>query len=90
MTSLYSIIEGCNFEIYELIQGIVRDEMSHFTQVANTLIAMGVDPEIDNDEVSKHMYEKKQLPGCVLPTLRPSLEKLRTQRGTQLAGSTNR
>lgn len=76
MTSLYSIIEGCNFEIYELIQGIVRDEMSHFTQVANTLIAMGVDPEIDNDEVSKHMYEKKQLPGCVLPTLRPSLEKL--------------
>ena len=76
LTSLYSIIEGCNFEIYELIQSIVREEMSHFTQVANTLIAMGVPPEIDNDKVSTFMYEKQRLPGCVLPTLKPSLEKL--------------
>ncbi len=76
LTSLYSIIEGCNYEIYELIQTIVREEMLHMTQVANTLIAMDEDPIVDDNTVSKSIFERGRLPGKVLPTLKVSLEKL--------------
>ena len=77
LTSLYSIVEGCNHEIYELIQSVVREEMLHFAQVANTLVALGVTPQIDNDVVSKAMFGKTpRLPGGVLPNLKVSLEKL--------------
>jgi hypothetical protein len=57
LTSLYSITEGCNYEIYELIESVVREEMLHFTQVANTLIAMGERPQIDVDAVSFNAWE---------------------------------
>jgi hypothetical protein len=76
LTSLYSIIDGCNYEIYELIQSIVREEMLHMTQVANTLIAMNETPKVDDNTVSEAIYKKGRLPGQVLPTLKVTLEKL--------------
>ena len=74
LTSLYSIVEDCNFEIYELIQGIVIQEMLHMTQAANTLIAMGGRPLIDSADVTPTFPGR--LPGCVLPGLNVTLEKL--------------
>lgn len=74
LTSLYSIVEGCNTEIYGIIRSIIIQEMLHFTQSANILIAMGEDPLIDSPDVTPSY--PTQLPGGVLPKLVVSLEKL--------------
>ena len=75
LTALYSIIEGCNLEIQQLIRSIVMQEMLHLLQVTNILIAIGGDPLIDNSSVAPH-YPTIGLPGGVLPRLRVSLKKL--------------
>lgn len=75
LTSLYSIREGCNYETYELIQSVVVQEMLHFTQAANTIIAMGGRPLIDQHSISPS-YPRRGLPGDVLPNLLVTLERL--------------
>ena len=75
LTALYSIIEGCNLEIQQLIRSIVMQEMMHLVQVTNILIAIGGEPKIDNNSVVPH-YPTIGLPGGVLPRLRVSLKKL--------------
>ena len=75
LTALYSIIEGCNLEIQQLIRSIVMQEMLHLLQVTNILIAIGGEPKIDDSSVVPH-YPTIGLPGGVLPRLRVSLNKL--------------
>lgn len=74
LTSLYSIVENCNFEIYELIQSVVVQEMLHMTQAANILIAMGGRPLIDDSDFTPKF--PGPLPGSVLPGLVATLERL--------------
>ena len=75
LTSLYSIVGSCNFEIYELIWSVVIQEMLHMTQAANTLIAMGGRPIIDNANFTPS-FPTVGLPGNVLPGLNVTLERL--------------
>lgn len=75
LTSLYSIVENCNFEIYELIWSVVIQEMLHMTQAANILIAMGTKPVIDNADFTPK-FPSPGLPGGVLPGLNVTLERL--------------
>ena len=74
LTSLYSIVNGCNQQIYQRIRSVVRQEMLHLTQIANTLIAMGGEPRIDSSDVIP-MYPTN-LPGGVLPKVKLSIKKL--------------
>ncbi len=74
LTGLYSIVDGCNQEIYNLIRSVVIQEMLHMTQSANTLIALGGSPQIDSTDCV-HQYPTG-LPGGVLPGLVVTLEKL--------------
>ena len=41
LTTLYSIADGCNVEIYNLLRSVVIQEMLHLVQAANILIAIG-------------------------------------------------
>ena len=74
LTALYSIVEGCNQQIYDMIRSVVIQEMLHMTQAANTLIALGGSPQIDSTDCV-HQYPTG-LPGGVLPGLVVTLEKL--------------
>ena len=75
LTSLYSIVEGCNTEVYRLIHSVIMQEMLHMTQAANVLISLGGEPIIDSRKAVPK-YPKIGLPGGVLPHLRVTLEKL--------------
>ncbi|MCW3465063.1 ferritin-like domain-containing protein [Chitinophaga nivalis] len=46
LTAMYSIKQGYNIEIYELIRGVVMEEMLHMSLVCNLLIAIGGSPDI--------------------------------------------
>lgn len=74
LTTLYSIPHDCNVEIYDLIRLIVMQEMFHFALVGNLLIALGVVPKIDFPTFAPSY--PGPLPGCVLPALNVTLEKL--------------
>ena len=50
LTTLYSIVDGCNIEIYNTIREIVMQEMMHFAQAANLLISIGGTPVIDSPD----------------------------------------
>ena len=78
LTSLYSIKEGCNHEIAELLRSVLMQEMLHLAQAANTLIAMGGRPLLDDESVAPS-YPTMGLPGGVLPGLEVTLEKLSLQ-----------
>ena len=75
MTSLYSIVDGCNSEIYDLIRSVLIQEMLHMVQAANILIATGGTPIVDNASFVP-TYPTKGLPGCVHPNLMVYLDKL--------------
>ena len=75
LTSLYSIVDGCNKEIYDLIRSVIMQEMFHLIQAANILIAVNGSPIIDSKEAIPS-YPTIGLPGGVLPKLRVTLEKL--------------
>lgn len=77
LTSLYSIVDGCNQEIYNLIRSVIIQEMLHMTQSANLLIAMNESPLIDSASVTPTF--PTTLPGGVLPGLRVQLRKLSLQ-----------
>lgn len=74
LTSLYSIVEGCNVEAYQLMRNIAIQEMLHFQQAANILIAIGGDVLID-DAKAVPKYPVYKLPGGVLPHLKLYLKK---------------
>ena len=73
LTSLYSIMEHCNVEANNVMRNIVVQEMLHFAQAANILIAIGGRVKIDSEEVVP-VYPT-HLPGGVLPNLTLTLEK---------------
>lgn len=74
LTSLYTIMDDCNVEAYHLIRNIIVQEMLHFAQAANILIAIGGKVKIDsNDTVPQ--FPTTGLPGGVLPGLTLTLEK---------------
>ena len=75
MTSLYSIVDGCNSEIYRLIHSVLIQEMLHMVQAANILIATGGTPIVDNASFVP-TYPTIGLPGCVHPNLTIYLDKL--------------
>ena len=73
ITSLYSIIEHHNKDAYTAIREVVMQEMLHFVQAANILIATGGNLTIDDpDFVPK--YPTRGLPGGVHSHLYISLE----------------
>ena len=74
LTSLYSIMEDCNTEAYQLMRNIAMQEMLHFAQAANMLIAVGGNVRIDYPDVVPS-YPTVGLPGGVLPSLDVSLKK---------------
>ena len=74
LTSLYSIVDGCNKEVYALIRSIIMEEMLHMTQAANILIAVGGHPQIDSDETVP-TFPRTGLPGNVVPHLHITLQK---------------
>ena len=74
LTSLYSIVENHNTDGYKAIREVVMQEMLHFVQAANILIAIGGKVMIDGpDFVPK--YPAKGLPGHVHPYLNINLRK---------------
>lgn len=75
LTSLYSIVDGYNREIRQIIQQVVKQEMQHMTHAANILIAIGGHPIIDRSDAAPS-YPAKGLPGGVLPNLVINLERL--------------
>ena len=78
LTSLFSIVDGCNHEISQIIRSVVKQEMQHMTQAANILIAIGGRPIIDSSAVAPS-YPAKGLPGGVLPNLVITLERFSKQ-----------
>ena len=74
LTSLYTIMDHCNVEAYAVMRNIIVQEMLHFAQAANILIAIGGEVKIDSEDVVPH-YPTTGLPGGVLPSLTLTLEK---------------
>ena len=74
LTSLYTIMQGCNVAAYQLMRNIIVQEMLHYAQAANILIAIGGKVRIDNKETVPH-YPTTGLPGGVLPNITLTLEK---------------
>jgi len=73
LTSMYSIVENCNTDAYQTIRDVVMQEMLHFVQAANILIAVGGEVIIDDPNYVPSY--PGGLPGGVLPDLDVSLEK---------------
>ena len=74
LTSMWSIVEGYNREIYQKIHSVVVQEMQHIAQVANILIAIGGRPVLDSNATAPK-YPAIGLPGGVLPNLHVNIEK---------------
>ena len=74
LTALYSIVQDCNVEAYQLIRTVVMQEMLHYAQAANLLISVGGKVVLDTNETVPK-YPRKGLPGGVLPNLHISLKK---------------
>ena len=73
-TSLYTIIDNCNVEAQNMIRNILVQEMLHFAQAANLLIAIGGHVMIDSNNTVPY-YPLHPLPGGILPNLTLTLEK---------------
>jgi hypothetical protein len=69
--TLYSLRQGANPRIYNLIRGIVKEEMAHFAIVCNLLNAIGREPVIANASFVPEY--PSVLPGYVQPDLRVNL-----------------
>ena len=74
LTALYSIVQDCNVEAYELIRSIVMQEMLHYAQAANILISIGGKVVLHTPEKAPK-FPRKGLPGGVLPHLFLTLKK---------------
>ena len=73
LTALYSIKDGYNQEVYNIIRSVVVQEMLHVLQVANILISIGGHPLIDSRQYAPS-YPSRFSAG-ILPQLVVSLEK---------------
>ena len=73
LTAFFSIREGCNVEVRDLIRSVVLQEMLHMAQAANLLIALGGHPVI-NSRCFAPVYPGP-LPGGVMPGLIVRLER---------------
>jgi len=73
LTAFFSIREGCNVEVHDLICSVVMQEMLHMSQAANLLIALGGRPII-NSRCFAPVYPGP-LPGGVMPGLIVRLER---------------
>ena len=78
LTGLYSIEKACNEEIYNMIRSVVMQEMLHFIQAANILIATGAYPSIDTEDFVPS-FPRAGLPGCVAPNLNVYLARYSPQ-----------
>ena len=74
LTASFSIREGCNVEVEDLIRSVVLQEMLHMAQAANLLIALGGRPII-NSRCFAPVYPGP-LPGGVMPGLIVRLERV--------------
>ena len=75
LTSMYTIVENCNTDAYQAIRDIAMQEMLHFVQAGNILIAVGGEVIIDDPNHVPSYPSTGGLPGGVLPGLDVSLEK---------------
>ena len=76
MTSLYSIKDGYNGEVYSTIRSVIMQEMLHLAQAANLLISIGGQPRMTDPSVSQIPTSfPTNLPGKVLPGLLVTLQK---------------
>lgn len=80
LTALYSIHEGKNTEIHEVIQSIFMEEMLHMTLVANILNAIGGSPVLDKpDFIAQYpAYLPHSNNSFQVPLLKFSREALQT------------
>jgi len=76
LISMYSIVENCNTEAYRAIREIAMQEMLHFVQAANILIAVGGEVIVDDPSHVPSYPSTGGLPGGVLLNLDINLEKL--------------
>ena len=74
LTSLYSIKDGYNTKVYNIIRNVLMEEMLHMLQAANLLISIGGRPVI-NSASTAPAYPAVGLPGGVFPQLTVSLKK---------------
>ena len=72
-TALYSLKDGHNVEVYNVIRSVVMQEMLHMAQAANILIALGGQPIIDSEDAVPHY--PGGLPAGILPGLNVTLQK---------------
>ena len=79
LTSMYSIVENCNTEAYQAIREIAVQEMLHFVQAANILIAVGGKVVVDDPNHVPSYPSTGGLPGGVLPGLDVNLEHFNLQ-----------
>lgn len=77
-TSLYTIVENCNVEAQQIMRNIIIQEMLHFAQASNILIAIGGNVTIDSNDTIPQ-YPLYPLPGGILPNLTLTLEKYTMQ-----------
>ena len=75
LTSMYTIVENCNTDAYQAIRDVAMQEMLHFVQAGNILIAIGGEVIIDDPDHVPSYPSTGGLPGGVLPGLNVSLEK---------------
>ena len=74
LTALFSIKDGYNQEVYNIIRTVVLQEMLHLAQAANLLISIGGCPQIDGKKYVP-TYPLVGLPGNVLPNLNITLQR---------------
>jgi len=79
LSSMYSIVENCNTEAYQAIRDIAMQEMLHFVQAANILIAVGGEVIVDDPNHVPSYPSTGGLPGGVLPGLDVNLQKFNLQ-----------
>ena len=79
LTSMYSIVENCNTEAYQAIREIAVQEMLHFVQAANILIAVGGKVVVDDPNHVPSYPSTRGLPGGVLPGLDVNLKHFNLQ-----------
>lgn len=73
LTALFSIIDGCNYEVEERILSVAMQEMLHFALASNLLIALGGHPIINSPNFAPKY--PGNLPGGVLPGLTVHLRR---------------
>ena len=88
LTSLYSIVKGCNTHVANVLLEISKREMIHLVQTANLLRAFGEVPKIDKEYLTP-VFPTTGFPGGVLNNLSIDLKKASLQHIYKLFMSLN-